>query len=136
MWQNVVSGIKYSILHIYHFREARSQRNKNPFRMMGESTESSKNPFDEGGEEEMNHDSDANCSGGKRGSLAMSARQKRTSEGGKSETLTTSASTESIEDVDLLDVELPEWLQELSDDLEVGMGLGNFLERTIQTLPF
>lgn len=101
-------------------REAKSNRNKNLFPTMGHSTESSKNPFDEESEDDMNKES-------QRASTVNSSRHNAKASGSTANPKS-SESTESADDVDLLDIELPEWLQELSDDLEVYIAQREFEE--------
>ena len=100
-------------------REAKSSRNKNLFQTMSHMNESSKNPFD-----------DANENGERKntGYYDLSVISSRHKSSSVTSGMKTSESTESAEDVDLLDIELPEWLQELSDDLEVYIAQREFEE--------
>ena len=100
-------------------REAKSNRKKSLFQTMGASTESSKNPFDEENENEGNDIL--------RDPTVVSSRHTAKSHSTNS-MMKKSESTESAEDVDLLDIELPEWLQELPDDLEVFIAQREFEE--------
>ena len=100
-------------------REAKSNRNKSMFQTVGKIKESSNNPFDEDNESN-NQEVSSDPSG-------LSSRYNRNSTS-ISVNLKPSDSTESAEDVELLDIELPEWLQELSDDLEVYIAQREFEE--------
>lgn len=97
-------------------REAKSNRNRNMFQTVGQIKESSKNPFDEDNENDTRSDPATLSSRYNGNSTTISVNLK------------TSESTESTEDVELLDIELPEWLQELSDDLEVYIAQREFEE--------
>ena len=94
-------------------REAKSNRNKNMFPTVRQTKEDSKNPFDEENENDYNRDKQLDAK-------IVSSRFNGN--------LKTSDSTESADDVELLDIELPEWLQELSDDLEVYIAQREFEE--------
>ena len=102
-------------------REEKSNRNRNLFQTIGQLAESSKNPFDEENEDDLNKDVNI------RDPSVVSSRHKSKSVSTASR-IKESVSTESAEDVDILDIELPEWLQELSDDLEVYIAQREFEE--------
>ncbi len=117
--QYVKSKSKFKYMKLY-LRER--MRRRNPFlRKKGDSTESSKNPFDEIDEEEDDEEEEQDESRSKtnKGKHAKSARNKRRAPNAPKKAEEAKKQEQEQEDEEDPGGELPEWLSELSEDLEV-----------------